>query len=355
MRIFQIITVSEYGGAQTVVANLINNLSPEHELFILYGGDGEAWSNLNQNFTKIKLSNHRKEVTWKDFGLLLKLIYYRFKYKPDVVHLHSSKMGVLGRIAFSRNKTVYTVHGFDSIRTAFRKFLIVEKILQSKIFRIVGVSQYDVDMMKKEGIESKVTRIYNGVTDHYLDEVDNSNEPFTWEFERLKTQYTKIILCISRISKQKKFDLFLDIARQMPEYAFVWIGNKRPVENLPLNVFCLGETHSAHNFLKYADLFILPSNYEGLPMSLLEALSFGVPVVASAVGGITEVLDGKNGYAVENNIEDFTDKIRKVLSDEYTQKTMSKYARESYLANFTVEKMVNGYKSIFHKIDSKKK
>lgn len=355
MRIFQIITVSEYGGAQTVVANLIKNLSPEHELFILYGGEGEAWSNLGENFTRIKLNNHRKEVTWKDLGLLLKLIYYRFKYRPDVVHLHSSKMGVLGRIAFNRKTTVYTVHGFDSIRTAFRKFLIVEKILKSKIFRIIGVSQYDVNMMKKEGINNKVVRIYNGVTDHYLDKVNKNSDPLTLKLEQLKTRYTKIVMCISRISKQKKFDLFLAIARQMPEYAFVWVGNKQPMENLPSNVFCLGETHSAHYCLRYADLFLLPSNYEGLPMSLLEALSFGVPVVASAVGGITEILNGQNGYAVENNVDDFTEKIKIVLSDKDTQKTMSEYARQSYLANFTVEKMVNGYKSIFQEIDSKKK
>lgn len=355
MRIFQIITVSEYGGAQTVVANLIKNLSPEHELFILYGGKGEAWSSLGSNFTKIKLNDHRKEVTWKDLGLLFKLIYYRFKYKPDVVHLHSSKMGVLGRIAFNSKTTVYTVHGFDSVRTAFRKFLVVEKILKSKIFRIVGVSQYDVDMMKDEGIENKVIKIYNGVTDHYIDKVDKNKDPLTKELEQLKQQYSRIVMCISRISKQKKFDLFLDIARKMPEYAFVWIGNKKPVKNVPANVFCLGETHSAHYCLRYADLFILPSNYEGMPMSLLEALSFGVPVVASAVGGITEILDGQNGYAVQNNIDDFTDKIKRVLSDEDTQKTMSEYARQSYLANFTVEKMINGYKSIFYEIDSKKK
>ncbi|WP_108821709.1 glycosyltransferase [Dysgonomonas sp. Marseille-P4361] len=355
MRIFQIITVSEYGGAQTIVANLIKSLSPEHELFVLYGGDGKAWENLDVKFTKIKLNDHRKEVTWKDLGLLFKLIYFRFKYKPDVVHLHSSKMGVLGRIAFSRKSTVYTVHGFDSIRKAFRKFLIVEKFLKKKVFRIVGVSQYDVDMMKEEGITNKVVRVYNGVTDYYKKDIKRVDDTLSWEFERLKTQFPKTIVCISRISKQKKFDLFLDIARQMPEYAFVWIGNKQPMENLPANVFCLGETHSAYYYFKYADLFILPSNYEGLPMSLLEALSYGIPVVASAVGGITEVLDGKNGYAVENNIDDFTNKIESILSNETVYMSMSEHARQSYLANFTFEKMIDGYKSIFNTIESNKK
>lgn len=353
MRIFQIITVSEYGGAQTIVADLVKNLSPEHEVFLLYGGNGEAWSKLGNNFTHIKLNDHRKEVSYKDIMLLLKLFYYRLKYRPDVVHLHSSKMGALGRIAFSPRKIVYTVHGFDSIRTAFRKFLTIEKRLRNRAFRIIGVSQYDVNMMKEEGISKNVECIYNGVEDHYLNKA-NKNDYITIELENIKQTFPKIVMCISRISKQKKFDLFLDIAKEMPQHAFVWIGNKERIENLPPNVFCMGEAHSAFSYLKYADTFILPSNYEGLPISLLEALAFGVPVVASAVGGITEVLDGKNGFAVENDINLFTDKIDEILTVENTQKTMSDYARQSYLSNFTIEKMVNGYKTVYNTIANDK-
>lgn len=355
MKIFQIITVSEYGGAQTIVANLVKTLSPEHELFVLYGGEGEAWDYLGSNFTKIKLNNHRKEVSWKDFGLLLKLFYYRFKYRPDIVHLHSSKMGALGRIAFGKKKIVYTVHGFDSIRQAFPKFLIIEKLLKNRANKIIGVSQYDVNTMREEGIYKNVVCIYNGVTDHYTETPKERNTSITKKLEQLKLQYPKIIMCLSRISKQKKFDLFLEMAQQMPDYAFVWIGNKKKIKNLPANVFCLGEVHSSCFYLKYADLFILPSNYEGLPMSLLEALSFGVPVVASAVGGITEVLDDKNGYAVNNDVQSFKEKIEHILSNEDTQKKMSDYARQSYLTNFTIEKMVDGYKAIFNAIGANKK
>lgn len=355
MRIFQVITVSEYGGAQTIVSNLVKSLSHDHEVFVLYGGGGEAWNTLGNNFRKIKLNGHRKDVSYRDIGLFFKLLYYRFRYKPDVIHLHSSKMGVLGRIAFSPKKIVYTVHGFDSIRKAFRKFLAVERVLKDRAFRIIGVSQYDLDTMKEEGINTNVVKIYNGVVDHYAEEPVLLNSEIEKILKLLQITYPKTVMCISRISKQKKFDLFLELAQQMPEYAFVWIGNKEQMKGVPSNVFCLGQAQQAYGYLKYADLFILPSNYEGLPMSLLEALSFGVPVVASAVGGITEVLDGNNGFAVDNEVSCFKEKIEYVFSDENIQNTMSAYARQSYLTNFTVEKMVDGYMSIFNTIVTNKK
>ncbi|WP_165040552.1 glycosyltransferase [Dysgonomonas sp. ZJ709] len=354
MRIFQVITVSEYGGAQTIVANLIKSLSPKHEVFVLYGGNGEAWSQLGSNFTRIKLCKHRKGVSWKDFFLLLKLFYYRIKYRPDVVHLHSSKMGALGRMAFNPKKIVYTVHGFDSIRKGYRKFLIVEQKLKDRAFRIVGVSKYDVNCLREEGISENVVRIYNAVTDNYITH-SNEQDSITHELELIKIKYPQIVMCISRISKQKKLDLFLDVAKRMPKYAFVWIGNKETIPNLPENVFCLGEAHSASIYLRYADVFMLPSNYEGLPMSLLEALSFGVPIVASAVGGITEILDGKNGFSIVNKSYLFEEKIEYILSDNNVHNKMSEYAREYYLANFTIEKMVDAYTSIFNSIAEKKK
>lgn len=352
MKIFEVITVSEFGGAQSVVSNLVQGLSPDDEVFILSGGDGEAWQHLT-NVHLIKLCEHRKEISYKDLFLAIKLFRLRLKHKPDIVHLHSSKMSAIGRIVFNPKTIVNTLHGFDSVRKAFRKFMIVEKMLKNRAAKIVAVSKYDVDCLHEEGITKNVELVYNGVADHIYDDFQLfENEYLKRRIGDVKRDFKHVVMCISRISPQKKFDLFLDIAKAQPNYAFVWIGNKETVSDLPDNVFCLGEIHSAYIYLRYADVFILPSNYEGLPISLLEALSFGIPVVASNVGGIGEVLDNNNGFAVENNVRAFTEKIEYVLQ-EPVHSQMKINARQSYLKKFTINKMVEGYTSIFKAIYNK--
>lgn len=126
-----------------------------------------------------------------------------------------------------------------------------------------------------------------------------------------------------QIISPKNIDLFLKVSELLPQYAFVWIGNQHEFRGqYSENVFFMGSLPNAGAYNEYADLFILPSNYEGLPMTIIEAMAFGKPVVASKVGGISEiVLDDENGYTVENSAKAFCEKICYILEnkDVYTR------------------------------------
>lgn len=349
MLIFHVITLSSVGGAQSVVVNLANDQVSENAVCVISSASGNVWQALDPRVRVIRISQLRREISWRDLIVLLKLFYYRFRLRPDVVHLHSSKMGALGRIAFPARKIVYTVHGFDSIRVANRKFLRVEKALKGRCAHIVGVSRYDENNLKAEGIVRGVGCIYNGIDDKSAEGSSAVDAGAREKIGRIKRQYDKVIVCIARDDLQKKIDLFIEIAARMPQYAFVWIGN-RYEHAAGDNVYLMGQIPMAYQLLDLADLFLLTTNYEGLPMCIIEAMAYGLPVVASDVGGIPELLDGTNGYAVENDSLKMAETIRTILSDPELYGRLSAGARKDYERRFTVDRMSGGYSELYKAI-----
>ena len=351
MRIFHVITLSSLGGAQSVVVNLANEQSKNNDVYVLSSSSGEAWAELSDSIHIIKIKELRRNISWRDAIVFVKLLYYKIKYKPDIIHLHSSKMGALGRLAFPTKKTLYTVHGFDSIRVANRKFLRIERLLQGYCSAIVAVSKYDVKMMAEEGIKNVIC-IYNGIRDlKYLTPDEVWSRRYAEQISVIRSRYKKIVICIARDDPQKDVDLFLRVASMFngDGVAFVWVGNKREYSATE-NTFFVGPVPMGYRLLVYADLFVLMSHFEGLPMSIIEAMSMGKPVVASDVGGISELLDGRNGFAVRNDVDAFTEKIRFVLETPERYKLMSERARLMYEQSFTVDKMAAEYGKIYQKL-----
>ena len=210
---------------------------------------------------------------------------------------------------------------------------------------IVGVSNYDSQNMVTERITRNISTIYNGLTTPNAKNITN--------FE-VFNKYSKVVLTIARINPQKNPALFVEIARLMPKYGFVWIGNQHEVTEfgeLPANCHFLGNIVNAGAYCSKADLFMLPSNYEGLPMVIIEAMSFGKPVVASNVGGISEIVrNGINGYVVENSAEAFAARIREILEDSAKERAFGRASLDIYNAELTVDRMVDSYLNIYRSL-----
>jgi len=333
MKIFQIVTLSEIGGAQSVVVNLSNTLSLEHEVIVIAGeGDGKMFQILNQGIKYIKIKTLRRKISpINEVLTIISFFILYIKYKPDVIHLHSSKAGLLGRLVFPKEKTIYTVHGFDSIRLAYRKFLPIERYLQKKCKAIVAVSHYDEKNLIAENITYNVRCIHNGI-----------EKPIS------SVKYEKKVLCIARNAKPKRFDVFLETAKILKSYAFIWIGNQDIVSDIPENVFCLGNIPNAGRYNQLADLFMLSSDYEGLPVVIIEAMSYGKPIVASDVGGIDEiVVNGENGYIVENSAKQFAEKIEYILENDKVYSMFSDNALKRFNSDLTIKNMSDKYMDIY--------
>lgn len=346
MKILQVITQSELGGAQTVVVQLANNLSRDHEVVLAAGqGDGKMWSMVNDQVIKEDCPHLQRSISLKnDLLAAIELRRLYKKYKPDVIHLHSSKAGTLGRIVFPSKKTVYTVHGFDSVRLAFKQLLPIERFLQHFCKAVVGVSKYDEKNLLAEGIKNNVSTVYNGISIPDCSQISDI---------KAFNQDKKIVLAIARVSPPKKTDLFVDVARLLPQYNFVWIGNQREVTEfgeLPENCYFLGNISNAGAYCSKADLVMLPSNYEGLPMVILEAMCFAKPVVASDVGGIGEIVRNEvNGYVLENDAHLFSEKIHRILENEELYLKFSQNSFDIFQNELTIDRMVRGYLDIYNR------
>lgn len=347
-----IVTRADLGGAQSVIMALNSCLLERDDTVICVAAkNGNFWNILDNRVTKVPLESLQREVSLiKDLLSIFHFIKLRKKYNPDIVHLHSSKAGLLGRIAFlfSKRKIIYTVHGFDSILRAYRLFLPLEKMLKFHCKKIIAVSDYDRFALIRNNIKNVIT-IHNGIDDLTL----KSYKPEKGVkdiLQNLKNSNKKIIMSIARLSNQKKFDLFEEIASKMDSnrYAFVWIGNQQTVISSYDNVFCLGEIKDAAQYLRSADIFLLTSNYEGLPISIIEAQCFSIPVVSSDVGGCNEIIkNGYNGFCVENDSDKFVEKIRDILDNFNLYIQMSINSRKRYLEFFTSQKMALQYIKVY--------
>lgn len=344
MRILQVITLCELGGAQSVVVNLANSLCEEHEVLVAAGdGDGKMFELLDSRIQTKKIDSLLRQIS--PVNELKTIIEFRNLYKefkPDIIHLHSSKAGLLGRLSFPKAKIVYTVHGFDSIRKAHRVFLPLEKALQRRCASIVAVSRYDYANLLQEGIRNNVSYIHNGVP----------QQPQEKAFSEIP--YEKKVLSIARMAPPKRFDLFIAVAEKHPDIGFIWIGNQTiPEYELPPNVFLEGNVPNASRFIGSADVFMLLSDFEGLPMVLIESLAAGTPVIASNVGGISEIIEKEVGAVVSNNVECISNALGHILNSNIGER--KKKAVEKYKELFTVEQMTSKYLDFFNTIYKKNK
>lgn len=348
-KILHVITLSSVGGAQSVVVNLANVQCNENEVYVLSSSSHEAWKMLDKRVHILTIKELQNKIQLKDIVVILRLIYYRLKLKADIIHLHSSKIGMFGRLVFPTRRIVYTVHGFDSMRITHRKLFFFTRPLQNFCRFIVGVSKYDEDNMKEAGISNNVTFIYNGIADVSKVVPSEQQKELLEHINEFKAKYNGLIISIARDSYPKRIDLFLEIAKQMQDYAFVWIGNSQNYKKTD-NVLLLGVIPNGSQLLRLADVFMLCSNYEGLPISILEALAFSKPIVSSAVGGVPEILDGTNGFAIDNNATNFISSINKILENNDTYQVFSINARNTYENRFNLDNMVNEYDKLYAKI-----
>lgn len=311
MRIALVITLPELGGAQSHVRAVVAEMRERgHEVAVLSAGEGWLHEEaLALGAEPVSLWYLGRAIRPRDLLALGELRAELKRLKPDVVHLHSTKAGLLGRVAARLagvRRVVFTAHGFVfHERLAGWKLaaaVAVERLAARFTDAIVAVSRYDAERAARfrVGAPGQVRVVYNGL--------DFTGFPAASRAEaraRLGlAPDAEVLLMVARFAPQKDHPTFRaalePLLAERPGLHAYWIGTGPQFEatraglaadGLDGRIHCLGDRTDVPLWLAAADAFVLSTHYEGLPITILEAMASGLPVVASDVGGVSEEVE----------------------------------------------------------------
>lgn len=355
------ITKATSGGAQKYVWDLANNLPRErYELALVTGVDGKLAGEMRSAGAQVTIipSLGRDVSILKDLVSLFSLIKYFREHKPDVLHLNSPKMGCIGALAAKLSgvrRVIYTSHGWP--------FLEPRSWLSRIFFRhlcwhLIRLTSYTIVISEAERgvvacwplVASKLVTIHNGIS-----ETPHLSRSAARAELNLPAE-TLVVGTIAELHRNKGLPYLLAAATALiqshPQIHFTLIGEGEEHQKLETlindyslrnNVHLLGGKPEAASLLHAFDIFILPSVKEGLPYVILEAGIAGLPVVATRVGGIAEIIDDQqNGLLIEPaNPNDLAEAIEQLIQNPAQRKTFGDRLREKVKKNFTLEQMVS--------------
>lgn len=340
MKIFYFLTKSEVGGAQTVVYELLRFHKKEsHNVMVMAEGDGWLAEKVRElGFEYVE--NRWMRKTYNPLSLLRAGLYYRkivSRFKPNVISIHNSFSGIIGRL-FSRRgiPVVYTAHGWGFVYGSFlMKYpgLILEKIAGYFCDAVICVSYSDARIAKLYRIvpQQKIHVIHNGINIEDTS-ISKSNSPtvvFLGRFAHPKQQVTLVESC-ALLSESLRSVLTVFLIGSGPLEEDVRVKVKEL--NLEKNIIFL-DNYSREEGLKVVSnawLLVLLSQSEGFPISVVEALQLGVPVLASDVGGVREIITNTVGALVPKNSTPsiIAPIIEHILTDKTYIETLSINARQ---------------------------
>lgn len=340
------------GGVYDFIKDFVNE-TPDYSHTILYGKRENIKENFKEEFNKninfIYWKNAKREISLKnDFLALKEVVNLLKKENYDIIHLHSSKAGFLGRVAGricnQQNKIIYTTHGISFLRKdisdlKLKLYILFEKVGKFCGGKVIACSKSEAEFIKSKGIDCEY--INNGVkvTGNFI--------------KLLKNDSTIKIITVGRITTQKNPELFNKIAENFIEnkkIKFIWAGDgeKREVLNSP-NIEITGwlNQNEVKKKLQEIDIYLSTSSWEGLSLAVLQAMEYKLPLILSnCVGNIDLVNENYNGYIFKNS-DDAVKGIERLLQNKELIEEFGKNSEELLKKKFDIHKMIGKYKNYY--------
>ena len=375
-KVLFLITKSSWGGAQRYVFDLATNIDKEkYEPIVALGGDGELYEKLREaGLQVITIRGLGRNVSlFKDLLASLHIALILIKERPEVFHINSSKVGVLGtllgRMLFIQN-VIFTSHGwaFNEKRPNWQKTIIKTLHWLTVLFShsTIVVSLGLKKQLNWPLIQNKMSVVHLGRDVGVIRNREDSREILATKVQNNTISlYDHIedtwIGTIAELHPTKCLHIAIESMAALTSthpnlrYIIIHDGEERHrLEKLVIklklseHVFFTGTIPGAAQLLPAFDLFILPSRSEALGYVLIEAGQAGVPVIASDVGGIPDIVTTEeNGLLVQpENTNALTDAIDRLLKDTELRNGMAAAHKEKS-DTFTLTKMITETEQVY--------
>ena len=367
IKVVHIITLLELGGAQENTLYTCEHLDKNKFDVILICGKGGILDAQTKNIKTYFVKELIREICpLYDLLAFIKIYKILKKEKPDIVHTHSSKAGIIGRWAVYCAKVpviIHTFHGFgfnDEQNYFIRIIYILAERLTAKITdKLVAVSYENISkgLKNKIGNELQYTMIRSGIKlQDYQIKIDVEKKKK--EFAIINENVVGMIACFK---KQKAPLDFIKTAKlvcaEKSDAKFILVGDgvlRKRIEteikklNLEKNVILTGWRKDSNEIIKIFDVFVLTSLWEGLPRVIVESMAAGIPVVATYIDGTREIVqEGLTGFVVNpHETEKMAERILRLLNNADLRKKFSEEAKKR-VQEFDINLMVSQQEKLY--------
>lgn len=360
INIFHLLSLSKIGGTELMVYSLIKNLDKErfnNQVCFL-----EAEGPITYYYQCLGIKTHHLNFSKRNFiGSLIKLFLLLKKDKIDVLSIHGLRAHVIGRVLGRLAGVRVIIGGLRSQITSDRggglvryAGLYLDKLTFPLLTAYIANNKASIDYISVNGFDTrKIKYIPNGI------KLDEFRRP-TDKLETYKTLPFKvdsnsvIITCVANLRPVKNHIMLLNgitpLLKENHDLKLLLVGsgdiqkevsNYIGLHNFQDSIFLLGMRNDIPEILAISDIFVLTSLWEGMPGAIMEAMAAGLPVVATDVGDVKELVeDGKTGFLVEvGDVNALTGYIKRLVEDKDLRERMGREGSRK-IDNYPLEKMV---------------
>ena len=366
------IVQSTIGGVAEYLKILISRLDKDlFENIIICPTKAALSSEMKALGIKVVNLEMKRDINIKDISLTLKLIKILKENKVDIVHAHSSKAGADARMAafFAKKPCIYTPHNWSfNMRVKKYKtriYTMIERFLTLFTKYIIQVSDYEYGTALKHRIKkSKLVVFKNAIDIDRFEKVSEYDKLAVKKELNIKEDKT-VVGMVARLTEAKSPQTFVKVAKKLLErdnnMFFIFVGDgeyREAIEeelkrlNISDNFLITGWVKEIEKYLAIMDVGVLTSIWEGLSLTVIEYLAAKVPVAASNIGGVYDVIiDNYCGFLVEpDDTNGFAKKIERLAYDNQLRERFISNGYELVKKEFQINRLVDQHKELYKKL-----